>query len=79
LAIDSSSLLGVRTVVVLEKPSELPAVIAAVNALPAGARRPYLGLRARLGRVVASLPGGVRLVIWHQIGCHQLKRVLTAK
>uniref|UniRef100_A0A7S0SGZ5 Arginine decarboxylase n=1 Tax=Mantoniella antarctica TaxID=81844 RepID=A0A7S0SGZ5_9CHLO len=48
LAIGAWSL-GVRTVVVLEKPSELPAVIAAVRALPPGALRPYLGVRARLG------------------------------
>ena len=48
LAVGSSSL-GFHTVVVLEKPSELAAVLAAVRAMPASAVRPYLGIRVRLG------------------------------
>lgn len=48
LAISSSSL-GLEPILVLEKPSELAPVIAAVMALPENAHRPSLGIRARLG------------------------------
>jgi len=48
LAVGSSSL-GISAVIVLEKPSELLAVIAAVRTMPAGGIRPNLGVRVRLG------------------------------
>ena len=47
LAVSSASM-GIRTVIVLEKLSELRAVVQCVKAVPLGADRPFLGIRIRL-------------------------------
>ena len=47
LAVSSASM-GIRTVIVLEKLSELPAVVQCVKAVPLSADRPFLGIRIRL-------------------------------